>query len=131
MKVRGRVVSGALSGTPLVEYHFYQLVGTLRFEPYKGTLDIKLNREIDVRKFATRRIERVLMDGSSHVDLVLAEIMLIITRGDSETRHKCWAMQRTSGVIKRNVIEIIDRHSLRGKYSLNDGDAVEIEFLKK
>lgn len=131
MKVRGRVVSGALSGTPLVEHHFYQLVGTLRFEPYKGTLDIKLNRETDVKKLATRRIERVLMDGTVHVDLVLAEIMLIISRGDNETRHKCWAMQRTSGVIKKDIVEIIDRHSLREKYSLEDGDAVEIEFLKK
>lgn len=76
MNVRGEVFSGTLRGTPLVEKYYPRLVGLLKFKPYKGTMDVKLERNVDVRGFATKSIEHVLTDGKKKVDAYIAPVRI-------------------------------------------------------
>lgn len=128
MRLVGKIVSGALSGSAMIEHHFYQLTAELGYEPYKGTLDVQAPHPVDIEAFAKKHVERVLKDGSNKIDVSLAEVTMVIKHGDKETHHKCWAARRASQAFGNDLIEVIDRENLREKYGLKDGDTVELIF---
>lgn len=76
MKVRGEVFSGVLRGMPLIEKYYSRLVGLINFSPYKGTVNIKLERSIDIRPFSTKVIDQVLQDGRKKTDAYLAPVRI-------------------------------------------------------
>ncbi len=76
MKVRGDVFSGVLRGTPLIEKYYPRLIGLLGFRPYRGTMDVKLERSVDIRPFAIKTIEHILQDGRKKVDAFLAPVKI-------------------------------------------------------
>ncbi len=78
LTVTGKIVHGPHRGNPLIDRYFFQLVGVTGCELFKGTLDIKTSRTIDLREFATKTLDRVLLDGSRQVDLYIAPVTLII-----------------------------------------------------
>lgn len=76
MKVRGEVFSGVLRGAPLIEKYYARLVGLIGFKPFKGTLDVKTDRNIDIRPFATKKMEHVLTDGRKKITAYLAPVKI-------------------------------------------------------
>ncbi|MBI4170182.1 MAG: hypothetical protein HY514_00670 [Candidatus Aenigmarchaeota archaeon] len=80
--VTGKIISGPLRGKPLVDLFFYQLTHVLGFEPFKGTLDMKISRPIDIQAFATKTVDRVLFDGSRHIDLFIAPVTIAVWKKD-------------------------------------------------
>lgn len=76
MRVRGEVFSGALRGTPLIEKYYPRLVGLVGFRPFKGTMDIKLERSIDIRPFSSKTIEHILTDGKKVITAYLAPVKI-------------------------------------------------------
>lgn len=76
MRVRGEVFSGVLRGTPLVEKYFPRLIGLLGFRPFLGTVDVRLERNVDISAFAAKTIEHVLRDGRRKVDAYLAPVRI-------------------------------------------------------
>ena len=76
MRVRGEVFSGAMRGTPLIEKYHPRLVGLIGFRPFKGTLDIKLERSIDIRPFSSKTMEHVLLTGKHIVNAYLAPVRI-------------------------------------------------------
>ncbi len=80
--VTGKLISGPLRGKPLVDLFFYQLTHVLGFEPFKGTLDVKISRLIDIKAFATKTIDRVLFDGSRQIDLFIAPVTIAVWKTD-------------------------------------------------
>ena len=76
MKVRGEVFSGVLRGTPLIEKYYPRLIGLLGFKPFKGTMDIKLERDVDITPFAAKTIEHILRDGRKKVDAYMAPVKI-------------------------------------------------------
>jgi riboflavin kinase, archaea type len=129
MRVKGIVFSGVLRGEPLIELYYHRLVGILGYEPFRGTLDIKLERDVDVRRFSTKSMEHILMDGAKKVYAWLAPINLIVKK-DREIKWPCWAMQQAGGIYEDNIIEVIAHDYLKGKLEISDRDVVEIEFLE-
>lgn len=126
MKLNGYVVSGVLRGKPLIRTYYLRLIGILGFAPFKGTLDIKLERSIDIRLYATKTIEQVLLDGMHKIDAYLAPIILTFKDND----YNCWAMVHTT-TFNHNMIEIVAKDNLKEKFSMKDGDEVEITFLEE
>ena len=76
MRVRGEVFSGALRGTPLIEKYYPRLVGLIGFRPFKGTMDVKLERSVDIRPFSSETIDHVLMNGKKKVNAYLASVKI-------------------------------------------------------
>ncbi|MBS3051079.1 MAG: hypothetical protein J4400_02935 [Candidatus Aenigmarchaeota archaeon] len=76
MRVRGEVFSGALRGTPLIEKYYPRLVGLVGFRPFRGTMDVKLERSIDIKPFTSKIIGHVLTDGRKVVTAHLAHVRI-------------------------------------------------------
>ncbi|MFH0832972.1 MAG: DUF120 domain-containing protein [Candidatus Aenigmatarchaeota archaeon] len=126
MKLKGEVVSGVHRGKPLIRIYHLRLTGILGFEPFKGTLDIKMEKPIDIRPYSTKAIEQVLLDGTKKVDAYLAPVILSF-KGQS---HICWAMRHET-IYSSDTIEIVSKDKLKEKMSLKDGDEVEITFTEE
>ncbi len=166
--VRGKIAPGPRRGKPLIEHTFHQLNALLGFEPFKGTLDVRLKQPINIRRFATKSVNRILQDGSRHVDLYIAPVTIVIRpkeefveavelqtsgkrslreriaelrRGQEKIivrqkqseemlnspaeRHDCFAVQENEP-IDWAVVELIDKEKLKDKFSLREGDEIEI-----
>ncbi len=130
MRVNGVVFSGALRGRPLISIYYFRLVGLLGFEPFKGTLDVKLNRSINITLYATKAIDHVLPDGSRMVNAQLAPANIILQKDGLEEKYACWAMQQVNGIYEKDVVELIAKHRLSEKFGLEDGNLIELEFIE-
>ena len=134
MRIRGHVFSGVLRGQPLIELYFHRIAGLLGFEPFKGTINIELERAIDIELFATKTLEHVLMDGTKKISALLAPIDIVFQKeGNSkghEERYRCWAMQQVEGPYGNDVVELIAKDMLREKFGLNEGDELDLEFFE-
>ena len=127
MKIKGNLFTGTSRGQPLVEIYFFRLVNILGFEPFKGTMDIKMERPVDVKLYATKRVESTLLDGSLKVDAYLAPVIFSAKGQD----YECWAIRQPKPIYGEDTLEIIAKDNLREKFSLNDGDEVEITFFEQ
>ncbi|HLD49512.1 MAG TPA: DUF120 domain-containing protein [archaeon] len=122
MDIKGKVISGAMRGSPLIDIYFHRLIGIIGFEPYKGTLDIRLEKAIDIKKFSTKAIEHVLLDGSRKTDAYLAPIEIVV----GGERYGCWAMRQKEYIYSDTRLEIISKENIKEKFSLKDDDDIII-----
>lgn len=120
MRISGMITTGVMRGTQLTETYQLRIHNVLRFKPYSGTLNVKLNRKIDLVRYSTKAIDEILVDGTRHVEAYLAPCVLI-SKG---TEYKCWAIWQQNR--ERDLIELISYENIREKFSLKDGDEVAI-----
>ncbi|MBI4896023.1 MAG: DUF120 domain-containing protein [Candidatus Aenigmarchaeota archaeon] len=129
MQVKGKVFSGVIRGGQLIEKFQPRLEGMLHFKPYPGTLDIKLDEKIlDIKPYATKSIEHILLGGSVHRDAWLIPIILYAEKNGEKRSLPCWAIHFEQNIYKLDVLEIIAEQNLRETLHLEDGDDVTIEF---
>lgn len=76
MKVRGEVFSGAFRGEPLIEKYHARLIGLVGFRPLKGTMDVRLGRNVDIRQFTSKSMDQVLADGKKKVTAYLTPVRI-------------------------------------------------------
>lgn len=76
MRVNGKVVFGLKRGRGIVEKYRARLIGLVGFKPFKGTLGVKLERNIDIKSYSTKIISNKITDGSTIVDAYLAPVRL-------------------------------------------------------
>ena len=127
VKIQGKVFTGVMRGSGIVDYHFNRLSGILGFEPFKGTLNIKLERSIDMSLYSTKAIEHILLDGTKKIDALLAPIVLTIKK-EKEENCECWAMRDMSNIYSDDIIEVIAHDNLKEKFSLRDDENVVVTF---
>lgn len=121
---RGVIVHGPMRGDALIKKFEHRLAGILGFQPFHGTLDIKLEKKIEIEKFSSKYVKHKLLNGREHVELYLAKITLVINKS---IRYECWAMQQKKAISK-DTIEIINHEKLMDKFDLKEGDEVEVIF---
>ncbi len=124
LKLKGRVESGVHRGAPLIEAYFFRLIGILGFEPFKGTLNVALDRAIDIGSYSTKNISHVLMDGTTEVYAYLAPVVLGVKGQD----YECWVICSPEHSICDDI-EIVAKDNLHEKLGLKDGDGVEVTFF--
>lgn len=125
MKIKGIIFPGAARGEAYVNIYFDRIRGLVGFTPSPGTLNIKLERRIDIVMHETKRVEHILLHGKPRIDARLAPIILHM---EGHAPYDCWAIRQEKGVYHKDVLEIIAKDNLRQKFGLKDGDRVEIEF---
>ena len=136
MRVRGEVFSGALRGTPLIEKYYPRLVGLVGFRPFRGTMDVKLERSIDIKPFTSKIIGHVLTDGRKEIvehaqkmgELAEERFSIQSTHDIDEPFYECWAIQFKGGIYGTDVVELIAPDMIKEKLELGDNDIIEIEF---
>lgn len=125
--LKGKIFTGMLRGTPLLDVYFHRLVGLIGYEPYKGTMNLRLEKKIRFELYSTRAIDQILMDGTRKVDALLAPVHLKIKGSEID----CWAIRQPGGVYSEDVIEIISKRNLKQEFSLKDGDELEVTFFEQ
>ena len=132
VKIQGKVFTGVMRGSGIVDYHFNRLVGLLGFEPFKGTLNIKLEKAIDLSLYVTKAIEHILLDGTKKIDVLLAPIVLTIKMKEEkkEENYECWAMRDMSNIYSSDIVEVIARDNLKEKFSLRGDEDVVVTFFE-
>jgi len=134
MKLKGSVEKGPHRGWEMIGIYLPRLKHLLGFEPFRGTLDIKLEKPVDLKLYSNKKIEHKLINGKPCVYAYLAPVILEFhDKNDPEKtiRHECWAIRQMRNVYKDDVVEIIDKENLKEKFGLKNGDSVEVEFFKQ
>jgi len=156
MLLRGKVIEGALRGGPLVERYSARLIGIVGFRPFPGTLDIELDKPLELAAYATKRIEHVRPWGAGkNIDAHLAPATIrkaatsyaVMGMRDREKEiidrlnkvkeklpdieeiaegYPCWAVQFTGELLDLHVVEIIAKDELKKNLDVREGDSVEI-----
>ncbi|MBS3056652.1 MAG: DUF120 domain-containing protein [Candidatus Aenigmarchaeota archaeon] len=127
MLLKGTVFTGPHRGGPLIEKFKQRIAGLICYEPYPGTMGIKLSNPIDFEDFATKRVEHILIDGSKKTDLLIAPAKLKY----KENTTDCWACVQPKGIYHEDVVELLAKENLKNTLEINDGDEIELELVKR
>ncbi len=128
IRIRGKVFSGVGEGRYYVSLEGYrkQFLEKLGFDPYPGTLNLKIPKE---EMYFRRRLdeeEGILIEGFSTEDRTFGEVKAFRCRVDG-VEGAVVIPKRTH--YPSEILEIIAPVRLRDKLGLKDGDVVEVEVL--
>jgi len=129
MLLKGKVFHGLHRGGPLIERYFYRIKGLLGFEPFKGTLNIQLEKEIDLSEYVTKKLEHFGPNGTHVIEARFIPAKLILKKDEIE--QPCWIFKEENGPYRDDVIEIISDKCLEKEFGIKEGDVVEILIEKK
>ena len=125
IKLKGKIISGVLRGKRTIKAYSPRIINLLGFKPFEGTLNLKIEKPIDIRRFATKKISRILMNGSERIEAYLAPAVLCFKK-----KYNCWVIRQTNNVHKDDIIEIIAKDNLKEKFSLKEGNEVEVMLFE-
>ena len=125
--LKGNVFTGSGRGEQLIEKYKHNLKGILKFQPLLGTLNIKLEENVDIEYFYKEKVSFILLDGKEKINMYVAEVTLL---KDSK-KLQCWAIRDPNDIYPKNVIELIHEKSIRDEIGLKDDDEVVIEMEYK
>jgi riboflavin kinase len=132
----GEVTEGMHEGGYYVSIKGYydQFKTKLGFEPYKGTLNLKLSDiNIELLREKLKNRNPIIIDGFKDQDRAYGPVRCYdvhISRLDNKNNQRKAAIldiQRTHH--KANIIEILAKPFLRDYYNLKDGDKLIIEII--
>lgn len=129
MIIRGIVTSGAVRGEDLIKIYEDRIAHQIGYKPFLGTLGVKMEKNVRIEDYVTRRVEHLLLNGRPQVYVYLVPVSLKILK--SSNGEDCWIAKVPSASSIDSVIEIIAPSDLRKKYDLKDEDEVEITFFRK
>ncbi|XRO75799.1 CTP-dependent riboflavin kinase [Methanocaldococcus sp. 28A] len=124
MIIEGRVVPGRGEGRYFLSLLPYKeaFKNILGFEPYEGTLNLKLNKEFDINKFEYIETEDFEFDGKKYFGVKILPIKILIN--NKEIDGAIVLPKKTYH--SSDIIEIVAPIKLREQYNLKDGDVIKI-----
>ena len=134
----GEVTEGIHEGGYYVAIkgYFEQFKEKLGFEPYKGTLNLRLSdTDNEILREKLKNITPIIIDGFKDLNREYGPVKcfdVFISRMDNKNNKRKAAIldiQRTHH--KENIIEILAKPYLRDYFNLKDGDKLIIEVSKK
>ncbi|MFW9771003.1 MAG: DUF120 domain-containing protein [Candidatus Heimdallarchaeota archaeon] len=133
----GEVTEGMHEGGYYVSIkgYFDQFKSKLGFEPYKGTLNLKLSdTDISILREKLNNINPVIIDGFKDQNREYGSVkcydVYIYRFDDKNNRRKAAILDIKRTHHKQNIIEILARPYLRDYFNLKDGDKIIIEVTK-
>lgn len=126
--IKGKVIRGVGEGRYYVSLEGYrrQFIEKLDFDPYPGTLNLRIPKE---QMYFRRRLdeeEGIKIEGFSTADRTFGEVKAFHCKIDG-IDGAVVLPQRTH--YPADVLEVIAPVSLREKLGLKDGDIVEVEVI--
>jgi len=133
----GEVTEGMHEGGYYVSIkgYFDQFKNKLGFEPYKGTLNLRLSTtDISILREKLSYINPVIIDGFKDQNREYGPVkcydVYIYRFDDKNNRRKAAILDIKRTHHKQNIIEILAKPYLRDYFNLNDGDKLVIEVIK-
>ncbi|MFX1498583.1 MAG: DUF120 domain-containing protein [Promethearchaeota archaeon] len=133
----GEITEGMHEGGYYVSIkgYFDQFKSKLGFEPYKGTLNLRLtDTDISILREKLSNINPVIIDGFKDQNREYGSVkcydVYIYRFGDKNNRHKAAILDIKRTHHKKNIIEILAKPYLRDYFNLKDGDKLIIELVK-
>ena len=135
--VIGEVCEGMHEGAYYVSIkgYFDQFNDKLGFEPYKGTLNLKLSETaISILREKLNNIGPVIIDGFKDQNREYGPVrcydVLIARLDDMNKQRKAAILDITRTHHDENIIEILAKPYLRDYFNLKNGDKLIIEVIK-
>ncbi len=129
MLLEGRVVSGLHEAGDFINKEVYksQYATKLGFIPYNGTLNIKLDKEVNLRinDNLSSHIKRI-QGNDDYGDVLFIEATLI--RSDNNQENKGAILFPEKTVHKTDIIEFVSKDKLREKLKLEDNTKVVLKI---
>ncbi|XRO77142.1 CTP-dependent riboflavin kinase [Methanocaldococcus sp. 10A] len=124
MIIEGIIASGLGEGRYFLSLSPYKeaFKNILGFEPYEGTLNLKLNKEFDINKFKYIEIEDFEFNGKKYFGVRILPIKILIN--NKEIEGAIVSPKKTYH--SKDIIEIVAPIKLREQYNLKDGDVIKI-----
>jgi len=133
--VVGEVSEGMHEGSYYVAIKGYydQFKNKLGFEPYKGTLNLKLSEtDISILREKLKNVSSIVIEGFKDQNREYGPVKcydVYISRLDNrKNRHKAAILDIKRTHHKKNIIEILAKPFLREHFNLKDGDKLIIEL---
>jgi CTP-dependent riboflavin kinase len=129
MKVVGTVFSGVGRGVQLINLNRDRIYGLLGIKAYRGTLNLRLEKPLYLKRLAHKFLYRVIKTGHMIVEMRFYKARI--------KDVDCWVMRQEKSIFKLDppykddVLEIIAKENLRERFELEDGDEVEVEILEE
>ncbi|MBI5332376.1 MAG: DUF120 domain-containing protein [Candidatus Aenigmarchaeota archaeon] len=130
MIVKGNIIPGVLRGVPLIERYLHRLRNVLGFAPFLGTLNIKIEKAINMKDYETKRLDHILLSGRTWIDVRLAPASLYIRDGETLNKIDCWIIREEKGVHYPDVVEIVAKDDIKKTMNVEIGTEVELEIHK-
>ncbi|MFX0017980.1 MAG: DUF120 domain-containing protein [Promethearchaeota archaeon] len=134
----GEVVEGMHEGGYYVaiKSYFDQFKNRLGFEPYKGTLNLKLSdTDNSILREKLQYIRPVIINGFKNQEREYGPVkcydVYIYRLDNKNNRRKAAILDIKRTHHKKNVVEILAKPYLRDYFNLKDGDKLIIEVIKK
>jgi CTP-dependent riboflavin kinase len=122
--VSGKIAPGVGRGKELIGKFYDRLRGVLMIDIYKGTLNVELEKPVNIKKYETKRMDHVLMDGKPFVEMRMAPVRLHF----EDKAIPCWFIRQERAPHEENIVELISEYNLKEVLGLKDYDAVRVEF---
>ena len=125
----GEVVSGLFEGAYYIskEGYFNQIVEKLGFEPFHGTLNVRIKEEDYEKRRRLERGEYIRLEGFKDGERAFGAAHCYPCLIGDEVEGFLIVAERSSH--DYSIMEIISPHYLRRKLGLADGDKVKVSFL--
>lgn len=129
IEIEGEVVSGLFEGAYYVSKEGYhkQIVEKLGFEPFPGTLNIRIGEEDYDKRRRLERGEYIRLEGFKDGERSFGAAHCFPCMINDEIEGALIVAERS--IHDYGVMEIISPHYLRRKLELADGDKVKISFV--
>ncbi|RAP52827.1 MAG: hypothetical protein BZ138_02315 [Methanosphaera sp. rholeuAM270] len=127
MKFEGKVTSGLRKAGGFIQKEVYQeqYLDKLGFKPYPGTLNIKLNKGVDIniKKKYEKRLK--IIEGNNELGDVY---FLMASISNDKTTTNGAILFPTKTVHKFDTLEFVSEEKLRDSMKLNDDSKVVISI---
>jgi riboflavin kinase len=129
IEFEGEVVSGLFEGAYYISKEGYhrQIVEKLGFEPFPGTLNVRIMEEDYDRRRRLERGEFIRLEGFKDGERSFGAAHCFPCLINEEVEGALIVAERS--IHDYSVMEIISPHYLRRKMELADGDKVRVSFL--
>jgi CTP-dependent riboflavin kinase len=106
--IGGKITSGVSRGKPLIDLFYYQMKNVLGFEIFEGTLNVKVKKPVNLAEFATKTVDRILLDGTRHINLYIAPVTLVVLKQEDYIELEDAPNFKKKGL--RDQIEELKKH---------------------
>jgi CTP-dependent riboflavin kinase len=124
--LKGRIAVGVGRGKDMIRKYADRMHGIFGFMPHLGTLNVELENKVDIRRYETKRIDHILMDGKPMIEMRMAPVKLYF----QDKTIDCWMIRQEIALHEPNIIELVAEDDLKAKFGLKDLDEVRVEFTE-
>lgn len=125
LKIKGKVVSGMGEGKYYITQENYrvQFIEKLGFEPYKGTLNIEVDRQDLSKIWLLKNTKGIQINGFRSAKRTFGACKCFLCKTNE---NECAIIMPLRSHYTK-IIEILSNKYLRRKLNVKDGDLIEIE----